>query len=105
MEIPEGHWGIYKDKENMPLERFDPFRTIINEFGTKVGHITQFSPLRGNRPFEHKESEEDRERVTSPPTDSFCKIINGDLPALHMRCIQCGVEGLWMTPIDASLPD
>ena len=82
MEIPEGHWGIYKDKENMPLERFDPFRTIINEFGTKVGHITQFSPLRGSRPFEHQKGDDEKEIITSPPTDSFCKVINGDLPAI-----------------------
>ncbi|MBY9000843.1 MAG: hypothetical protein KGD64_08025 [Candidatus Heimdallarchaeota archaeon] len=82
MEIPEGHWGIYTDKKNMPLERFDPFRTIINEFGTKVGHITQFSPLRGNRPFEHVKSDESEETITSPPTDSFCKIVQGDFDAI-----------------------
>ena len=82
MEIPEGHWGIYKDKENMPLERFDPFRTIINEFGTKVGHITQFSPLRGKRPFEHRKNDDNVTKEASPPTDSFCKIIKGELPAL-----------------------
>jgi galactose-1-phosphate uridylyltransferase len=82
LEIPEGYWGIYKDKENMPLERFDPFRTIINEFGTKVGHITQFSPLRGSRPFEHQQSDDETEKIASPPTDSFCKVINGELPAI-----------------------
>lgn len=66
----------------MPLERFDPFRTIINEFGTKVGHITQFSPLRGNRPFEHRENNQDDETLHCPTDDSFCKIIKGDLPAV-----------------------
>ena len=81
MDIPEGHWGIYKDKDNMPLERFDPFRTIINEFGTKVGHITQFSPLRGNRPFEHRDNN-DENAIQGPADDSFCKIIKGDLPAV-----------------------
>jgi galactose-1-phosphate uridylyltransferase len=82
LDIPEGHWGIYKDKDNMPLERFDPFRTIINEFGTKVGHITQFSPLRGNRPFEHRENNQEDTELRSHADDSFCKIINGDLPAV-----------------------
>ncbi|NPD88351.1 MAG: hypothetical protein HGN29_06490 [Asgard group archaeon] len=82
MDIPEGYWGIYKDKENMPLERFDPFRTIINEFGTKVGHITQFSPLRGIRPFEHRENNQENTEISSPADDSFCKIIRGDLPAV-----------------------
>ncbi|MHA2357799.1 MAG: hypothetical protein ACXABK_03390, partial [Candidatus Heimdallarchaeaceae archaeon] len=82
MEIPEGHWGIYRDKENMPLERFDPFRTIINEFGTKVGHITRFSPLRGKRPFEHKNNNQIEEHISPVDDDSFCKIVNGELPAV-----------------------
>lgn len=82
MDIPEGYWGIYKDAKNMPLERFDPFRTIINEFGTKIGHITQFSPLRNQRPFEHKNNSEIFEDIHFPEEDSFCKIIKGDLPAV-----------------------
>ena len=82
LDIPEGHWGIYRDKDNMPLERFDPFRTIINEFGTKVGHITQFSPLRGNRPFEHRDNNQENAELPSPADDSFCKIIKGELPAV-----------------------
>jgi hypothetical protein len=28
---------------------------------------------------------------------------DGSLLALHMRCIHCGVDGLWMSPIDADL--
>ncbi len=66
----------------MPLERFDPFRTIINEFGTKIGHITQFSPLRNQRPFEHKDNNEVLEEIHFPEEDSFCKIIKGELPAV-----------------------
>ena len=66
----------------MPLERFDPFRTIINEFGAKIGHITQFSPLRNQRPFEHKNNDEELDDIHIPEDDSFCKIIKGDLPAV-----------------------
>ncbi len=106
MDIPEGYWGIYKDKENMPLERFDPFRTIINEFGTKVGHITQFSPLRGNRPFEHQQNDDEMEKVSSPPTDSFCKIINGDLPALVItKQDEEGEHPFSTSPAKANLQD
>jgi UDPglucose--hexose-1-phosphate uridylyltransferase len=82
LDIPEGYWGIYKETENMPLERFDPFRTIINEFGTKVGHITQFSPLRGKRPFEHKESNQIILEELHIERDSFCKVVAGELPAV-----------------------
>ncbi len=78
--VEEGHWGIYKNIENMPLERFDSFRTIINEFSTKVGHITQFSPVRGKRPFEHNNDKE--EIIHSPRDDSFCKVVEGKLPAV-----------------------
>ena len=78
--VEEGHWGIYKNIDNMPLERFDSFRTIINEFNTKVGHITQFSPVRGKRPFEHNNDKE--EIVVSPRDDSFCKVVEGKLPAV-----------------------
>ena len=28
---------------------------------------------------------------------------DGAVRALHMRCIHCGVEGLWMSQIDAGL--
>jgi len=65
----------------MPLERFDPFRTIVNEFDTKVGHMTQFSPIRGKRPFEYDESFEEVFYGT-PKTDSFCKVVKGELPAV-----------------------
>ncbi len=78
--VEEGHWGIYKNIENMPLERFDSFRTIINEFNTKVGHITQFSLIRGNRPFEHNNDKD--EIFHSPKDDSFCKVVEGTLPAV-----------------------
>ncbi len=82
MDIPEGYWGIYKNAKNLPLERFDPFRTIINEFGTKIGHITQFSPMRGKRPFEYQNNEELPEDIHIPEEDSFCKIVEGSLPAV-----------------------
>ena len=87
--VDEGHWGIYKNIENMPLERFDSFRTIINEFNTKVGHITQFSPVRGKRPFEHIDDKE--EIIRSPKDDSFCKVVEGKLPAvlLSRDTIKC----------------
>ncbi|MCE7739604.1 MAG: hypothetical protein KAU62_06895 [Candidatus Heimdallarchaeota archaeon] len=78
--VEEGHWGIYKNIDNMPLERFDSFRTIINEFNTKVGHITQFSPIRSKRPFEH--INEKVEIIHSPKDDSFCKVVEGILPAI-----------------------
>ncbi|MCE7741887.1 MAG: hypothetical protein GOP50_05470 [Candidatus Heimdallarchaeota archaeon] len=78
----EGYWGIYKNIENMPLERFDPFRTVVNEFNTKVGHVTQFSPIRGKRPFEHEESEEEEICLQSPTSDSFCRVVKGELPAV-----------------------
>ena len=73
----------------MPLERFDSFRTIINEFNTKVGHITQLSPVRGKRPFEHID---DKEEIShSPKDDSFCKVVEGKLPAvlLSKDTIKC----------------
>jgi len=66
----------------MPLERFDPFRTVVNEFNTKVGHVTQFSPIRGKRPFEHDESDEEEICAQSPKDDSFCRVVKGELPAV-----------------------
>ena len=80
--LEEGFWGIYKEIDNMPLERFDPFRTVVNEFNTKVGHVTQFSPIRGKRPFEHEEEEEQEEVIQSPMDDSFCRVVKGELPAV-----------------------
>ena len=66
----------------MPLERFDPFRTVVNEFNTKVGHVTQFSPIRGKRPFEHEESEGEEVSCVTPTDDSFCRVVKGELPAV-----------------------
>lgn len=77
----EGYWGIYKNVDDMPLERFDPFRTVVNEFNTKVGHMTQFSPIRGKRPFEYSEIEEEIV-IHTDKVDSFCKIVKGELPAV-----------------------
>ncbi len=66
----------------MPLERFDPFRTLINEFNTKVGHVTQFSPIRGKRPIEHNNEETEEIIEHSPQDDSFCRVVKGELPAV-----------------------
>ncbi|MHA1407553.1 MAG: hypothetical protein ACTSSG_09255 [Candidatus Heimdallarchaeaceae archaeon] len=83
MDIKEGHWGIYTKSEEMPVERFDPFRTIINDYGTKVGYITQFSPLRSKRPFEHLDKNNGKVvEKKSKEDDSFCKIVKGELPAI-----------------------
>ncbi len=80
--VEEGYWGIYKNIENMPLERFDPFRTVVNEFNTKVGHVTQFSPIRGKRPFEYDENKEEDFNLQKPKDDSFCRVVKGELPAV-----------------------
>ena len=49
---PNGEWGIFKKIELTPEERWDPFRTIVDEYGTKIGHQSLISRFRSERPYE-----------------------------------------------------
>ena len=53
-EIPliNGHWGIFKEVNSVPEERWDPFRTII-ENEIKIGHNTFINTVRGEKPYEY----------------------------------------------------
>jgi UDPglucose--hexose-1-phosphate uridylyltransferase len=83
--IHDGDWGIYQTEKLLPIERYDPFSTYIDETGSIIGHKTIISAIRGKRPNEFKptifQSLTDRENHSTYP-DTFCKLIKGDLPSI-----------------------
>jgi galactose-1-phosphate uridylyltransferase len=76
-----GKWGIFQDNQSIPTERFDPFCSYIDKEGNFIGHKSIISPIRAQRPIEWEPEKE----IQDPPqraTDTFCRIVNGELPAI-----------------------
>ncbi|MFX1514442.1 MAG: HIT domain-containing protein [Promethearchaeota archaeon] len=83
--FPEGYWGIFHDPHNVPTSRFDSFRTTIDNFGTKIGHSAQISPMRVLRPVEIESKRWIQSTLNTDKTlsiDEFCRLVRGDLPAI-----------------------
>ncbi|MHA2306334.1 MAG: hypothetical protein ACXACU_13185 [Candidatus Hodarchaeales archaeon] len=82
ISIMNGFWGIYNKIESLPEERWDPFRTIIVN-GTKIGHSTTISSLRGEKPYEYLLQQKIvHSRELKEGKDSFCRLIKGELPSI-----------------------
>ncbi len=78
-----GDWGIYEIKDILPIERFDPFTTYIDESGLIVGQKTIFSTIRRKRPDDYKHIQNlPMKNSDSSLKDTFCKIIEGTLPSI-----------------------
>ncbi|NHJ01663.1 MAG: hypothetical protein EAX86_05940 [Candidatus Heimdallarchaeota archaeon] len=79
----DGYWGVYQEEDNAPEERWDPFQTLTDKYGTKIGHCTYISKLRANRPIEYSEIPLKLVRSNlNDEKDSFCQIVEGKLPAI-----------------------
>ena len=83
LHILDGQWGIFKNTEQLPQVRWDPFRILIDKNNIKIGHHSYISTLRAERPdeylitanqpiFYHLEEQQ----------DSFCRLIAGELPSI-----------------------
>jgi hypothetical protein len=82
ISIMNGFWGIYNKIESLPEERWDPFRTIIVN-GTKIGHSTTISSLRGEKPYEYLLQQKIvHSRELKEGKDSFCRLIKGEQPSI-----------------------
>lgn len=81
--ISEGFWGIYQKLELTPEVRLDPFRTTIDERGTKISHHSYISTLRADRPDEYFASQnEPLFDHLEEGEDSFCRLVTGELPSI-----------------------
>ncbi|MFX0207677.1 MAG: hypothetical protein ACFFDT_16940, partial [Candidatus Hodarchaeota archaeon] len=83
--VPEGHWGIFHDLHNVPIDRWDSFRTTVDKYGTIIGHSSQIAPIRAIRPIEigsKKWVESIFHRDTTKNTGTFCRLIRGELPVI-----------------------
>lgn len=78
-ELSNGNWGTYYKSESLPEERWDPFRTIIREDGTKIGHQTIISMFRQKRPFEFPFQQTAK---SNSYEDSFCQLISSKIPSI-----------------------
>jgi galactose-1-phosphate uridylyltransferase len=80
--VINGHWGIFKEVESVPEERWDPFRTII-ENEVKIGHNTIINTLRGEKPYEYLLQEKNIQvSELKEGKDSFCRLIAGEIPSI-----------------------
>ena len=84
-ERQDGDWGIFENISLLPIERYDPFSTYIDETGSLVGHKTIFSPIRSKRPIEFESNQTQTHTVgktQSSSKDTFCRLINGEIPSI-----------------------
>ncbi len=85
VNLSEGNWGIFYDLCNVPVERWDSFRTTIDRYGTKIGHSSQIAPMRAIRPIEIRNQSwigsSLHEDITKG-TGIFCRLIRGELHAI-----------------------
>ncbi len=81
--IPNGHWGIFYDLNQAPEERWDAFRTIIDENETRIGHQSYICLIRADRPIEYIDPTSDiRIKSLKEGEDTFCQIISGKIPSI-----------------------
>ncbi|UCE12530.1 MAG: hypothetical protein JSV04_10075 [Candidatus Heimdallarchaeota archaeon] len=81
--IGNGSWGIFQKPNSTPEERWDPFRTIIDNSETKIGHHTYISTLRGNRPHENSIYQTDHPfNNQKKGEDTFCRLVKGEIPSI-----------------------
>ncbi|MHA1448139.1 MAG: hypothetical protein ACTSP4_01815, partial [Candidatus Hodarchaeales archaeon] len=80
----DGKWGIIENHQNSPIVRWDPFKTYIDQKGHYNGQYTSICPFRSNRPLEtgNVQYKDEIRSVTSE--DSFCRILNGELPLIEL---------------------
>jgi len=81
--ILNGYWGIFNEFKSAPEERWDPFRTIIDKNGMKIGHHTFISTLRYDKPLEYVGQKSNIQiKDVKEGEDSFCHLVEGKLPSI-----------------------
>jgi len=64
--------------------RWDPFKTYIDQNGHYNGQYTSICPLRSGRPLETGNVQYIDEIRSVTSEDSFCRILNGELPLIEL---------------------
>ncbi|MFX0184460.1 MAG: hypothetical protein ACFE95_15365 [Candidatus Hodarchaeota archaeon] len=81
--ILNGYWGIFNEFNSAPEDRWDPFRTIIDKNGIKIGHHTFISTFRYDKPHEYTRRKGIIEvKGAKEGEDSFCHLVEGKLPSI-----------------------
>ncbi|MFW9997950.1 MAG: hypothetical protein ACFFD4_38265 [Candidatus Odinarchaeota archaeon] len=77
----DGKWGIFVGSKNIPVERWDSFRTkFVQEMN--IGHNSHICPGRSKRPVEWITNKEYSNIFSGLDNDAFCRIVTGKEPAI-----------------------
>lgn len=81
--IGNGSWGIFQELNSIPEERWDPFRTILDNSETKIGHHTYISTIRATRPYENVMYKTDQPfNKLKEGEDAFCRLVKGEISSI-----------------------
>lgn len=105
--ISNGFWGIFHELDQAPQVRMDPFRSLVDESGTKIGHYSYISTLRADRPDEYfSTSSNSQFSHLQEGEDTFCRLIAGKLPSIVIsRDLELTNNPLSVDPVFEDLRD